>query len=115
MRMYKNIFIGTFFTFVVVFIIYTALRESKEEELLQDYKTTTAIITKMSQSVYKSPASGDFKYYVDGRMYKFSQPGDYYKYMSIGDTVLIKYAIKDHNVARVIDKYYMQKYLYLKE
>lgn len=36
-----------------------------------------------------------------------------YKDYSIGDTILIKYAVEDPELVQVVDKYYMQKYKHL--
>jgi hypothetical protein len=34
--------------------------------------------------------------------------------MNIGDSVLIEYAIQDPSIARVVDRYFMKKYRYLR-
>ncbi|HRO75734.1 MAG TPA: hypothetical protein PLP27_06280 [Crocinitomicaceae bacterium] len=101
--------------FMMVFTIYSLFRDRKENQLLEYSRTTTAILIKVSQGSPKSPSSGHFKYTIKGKEYKFSQSGDYYKDMNIGDTVFIKYAIEAPSVARVIDRYYMQKYKHLKK
>ncbi|MDH4471308.1 MAG: hypothetical protein QE487_01805 [Fluviicola sp.] len=105
--------------FAIVFLIIILLAsqfltEYEEDKLLRNSKTTFGYIKKIYHGAPKSPKHGDFKYNVGGKEYEFDQPGNY-EALKIGDTVLIEYAIADHSVARVVDKYYMKKYAYLKK
>jgi hypothetical protein len=102
-----------FFSFIGCFIVYTFIREKKDNQLLEKSIKHFAILIEIDGGNTHSPSSGDFKYKIDSKEYEFNQSGDY-SFMQVGDTVLIEYAIKDHSVARVIDKYYMQKYKHLK-
>lgn len=97
-----------------VFVLFDFYHEKKEERLLENSKIATAVLIKKKSGSVKSPASGRFVYRVQGKKYEFSQPGNYL-FMNLGDSVSIKYAVEDHSVARVVDKYYMKKYYYLKD
>lgn len=98
---------------MMIFVFIDFYQENKNEKLLENSRIATAILIKKKARAVKSPKSGRFVYRVQGKEYEFSQPGDYL-FMNIGDSVLIKYAVEDHSVARVIDKYYMRKYHYLR-
>jgi hypothetical protein len=99
---------------IIILIGSQFFNEYQNDKLLQNSKTTFGNIKKRYHGAPKSPKHGDFEYNVDGKEYEFDQPGNY-EALSVGDTVLIEYAIADHSVARVIDKYYMKKYVYLKK
>lgn len=101
-----------FFSFVGVFIIYSFLKEKKDDELLENSIEHFAILIKINEGNTHAPSSGDFRYKVKNKEHEFNQSGDY-KFMQIGDTVLIEYAIKDNSVSKVVDKYYMKKYRHL--
>lgn len=94
-------------------LIFIFFQEKREKQLLNRTKLTTAVLVKKKSGSVKSPKSGKFTYLVHGKLYEFSQPGDFL-FMNLGDTVLINYAIEDPSVARVKDKYYMKKYQDLK-
>ena len=102
------------FCFLGLFMIFHYVREMRDERALEHSRDTTAIITKIKVGGGKSPASGHFSYRVGSKEYVFSESGRF-QFAKIGDTVLIKYAIEDHSVARVKDKYYMKKYHSLKK
>lgn len=103
-----------FFSLVVIFIIYTFLKEKKDDKLLENNIEHFAILIKINEGNTHAPSSGDFKYKIKNKEYEFNQSGDY-KFMQVGDTVLVEYAVEDNSVARVVDKYYMQKYKKMKK
>ncbi|MNJ86056.1 hypothetical protein D3C87_35390 [compost metagenome] len=98
-----------FFFLIGIFIMYTFLKEKRDDRLLENSVEHFAILIEINGGNAHSPSSGDFKYKVNNEEYEFNQSGDY-KFMQVGDTVLIEYAVEDHSVARVVDKYYMNKY-----
>ena len=104
----KNI-IGLCLIFSV--IGYVFIRDNYHDYLLDNGKTksTTAILVRIKETAVKSPASGFFKYKVKNKNYIFNENRDFSS-MKIGDTLLIKYSLKNPSVARVVDKCYMQKY-----
>ena len=104
----KNI-IG--FSLIFSLLGYVLIRNSYHDYLLDNGKTksTTAILVRIKETAVKSPASGFFKYKVKNKNYIFNENRDFSS-MKIGDTLLIKYSLKNPSVARVIDKCYMQKY-----
>lgn len=104
----KNI-IG--FSLIFSLLGYVLIRNNYHDYLLDNGKTkrTTAILVRIKETAIKSPASGFFKYKVKNKNYTFNENGDFSS-MKIGDTLLIKYSLKDPSIARVVDKCYMQKY-----
>lgn len=100
---------------MLIVMFYLILRNYFHSKLLENAKETKAIlIEKSSGHGVNETANGTFKYEVQNELFEFNQSGDY-EFMNLGDTVLIEYAIEDHSVARVKDKFYMKKYLYLKK
>jgi hypothetical protein len=95
------------------FIIYNYTKEKKANVLLNDSVQVPAILIEKNEGNTHAPPSGEFKYKVGRRDYSFTESGKYGD-IQVGDTVLIKYAVKDPSVASVVDKYYMNKYQDLK-
>ena len=111
----KNV-VGAVLIFILlgVFILFRDIDRNEKNKLLEKSEETIAIILKKGGGSVNSPYNGKFKYFIDGQKYEFTQSGNF-EFMNLGDTVLIEYAIEDHSVARVKDKFYMKKYLYLKK
>jgi hypothetical protein len=101
-------------TVVLLIIIQRGCVEMREEKLLKNSKRSFGEITKILHGSSKNSKGMTFNYTVDGKKYDGYSWGDY-ELFEIGDTVLIEYAIANHSVARVVDKYYMKKYAYLKK
>lgn len=100
---------------ILIVMSYLMLRNYFDSKLLENAKETNAIlIGKSSGHGVNETANGTFKYKVQNESLEFNQSGDY-DFMKLGDTVLIEYAIENHSVARVKDKYYMKKYKHLKK
>lgn len=97
-----------------VWLVFKFFNDQNKDALLKNSKTDYAIIKMIYHGGIKNPRNADFEYSIKGKRYNFNQPGNYDAY-KIGDTILIEYAVEDHSVARVVDKYYMQKYKYLKK
>lgn len=92
------------------FFIYFITRKIYETELLKGPTNKhTAILKEIRDASSKSTKKTLVFFTVNGKDYEFYSDYDYLD-MSVGDTVLIEYAISDPNVAKVIEKYYMQKY-----
>ena len=98
--------------FIVVILI--VIKNIRNDFLLKRSREMNAIITHISHGAVRSPKRGEFEYVVNGKKHNFNEPGDYDAF-SIGDTVLIEYAVEDHSVARVVDKFYMEKNKHLQE
>lgn len=102
-------FMGLFIFFA---LLYGMLREDKRMKLFQNSKITFGyLISKYSAG--KNP-TGTFLFIYRNKMIKFDNIGDYSQ-LNKGDTVLIEYAIEDPTVARVKDKYVMQKFKHLRK
>jgi hypothetical protein len=99
-----------------VLLIYTSVRNYYDDKLLEgETKKTIAIITDINSGTgVRQIANIDFYYYAKKVKYVTNDNVDF-NFGKLGDTVLIEYAIADHSVARVVDKYYMKKYAYLKK
>lgn len=111
---WKNI-IGIFvISFFLLYPLAQYLIESNNNKLLKSAIKTKAIIVEIhtSKGIHGS-YYGIFNYSISNRLYSFKELGDFSK-LKLKDTVLIEYAIQDHSVAHVIDRYYMPKYKWLK-
>lgn len=97
-----------------LWLVFKFFSNQNKDTLLKNSKTDYALIKKIYHGGVKNPRNADFEYSVNGKQYEFNQPGDYDAF-KLGDTILIEYAVADHSVARVVDKYYMQKYKHLKK
>lgn len=99
--------------FLIFFLIQWYL-ENRENRLLKKYYKTLAIVLEVHKpEVIHGSHTGTFQYKVEGKVYVFTQIGDY-TLLKLGDTVEIKYATEDPSVAKVSDKFYMEKYHHLK-
>lgn len=98
----------------LIFVLTNYYLEKKEQKMLNNYFTTTAIVLEIHQpQVIHDSYSGTFQYEVGGKIYKFTEVGNF-SFLKLGDTVEIKYAKENHAIAKVIDKFYMSKYRNLK-
>lgn len=97
-------------------VLFSAIRNSYYEHILNGKtKRCIGIITHITNGTGVRQISGvDFYYFVNGNRYENNDNGDF-NFMKLGDTILIEYAIEDHSIARVADKYYMKKYKYLQK
>lgn len=100
--------------FLLVFLFRWWEYDYNKTMLEKGVKNSPALIIRISEGAVKVPSYGIFKYYVNGKSFELRESGNF-NLMEIGDTVLIEYAVEDHSVARVVDKYYMQQYKYLKK
>lgn len=105
------IVLGLFFIIPLIQWINEEIKSNKLKESKECY--SRLIEVHYNDAVHGS-AYGILEYQVNNKKYMLKDLGDY-RMMKIGDTVLIKYADKDHSVARVTDKYYMRKYKMLKK
>ena len=94
-------------------LLYGMLREDRRMKLFQNTEVTYGFL------IEEHHGSANFRY---GKFYFFVKnkrfdikEWHYFTELSKGDTVLIEYAIEDPSVARVKDKYYMQKYKQLRD
>lgn len=89
--------------------IYSFWNDHRTENLLiHNKKALGVFVSRNTTPVHGSP-SINVKYKVGNVSYLLKERGSFSE-LKIGDTVLVEYAVKDNSVARVIDKYYMQKY-----
>mgnify|MGYP000940153412 CR=1 FL=1 len=105
-----------FLLFVIgVLLVLSAIRDYYNKKILAgDTETLIAIITDITSGTgVRQAPDAKFYYFVKNKKYENHTNGNF-NFMEVGDTVLIEYAIEDHSVARVVDKYYMKKYKYLK-
>lgn len=98
--------------FFIVFL-YGMLREDRRMKLFQKTQVTYGFL------IEEDHGSANFRY---GKFYFFVKNNrfelkewDYFTKLSMGDSVLIEYAIEDPTVARVKDKYVMQKFKHLRK
>lgn len=100
---------------VIIFfaLLFNLLNEHRKERLLQKSNSVIGLLQKEDHSSLKFN-DGIFIFFVKNKKYIIRHKGDF-SHLKKGVTVLIEYAIEDPSVARVVDKYYMQKYKHLKE
>lgn len=107
--------VGRIVIFVMILIaVYVVVDNYRKDTLLRNSYRTTAIIKEIRHGAVRSSKRVEFTYSVNGRTYENNEPGNYDDF-AIGDTILIEYAIEDHSVARVVDKYYMKKNKHLRK
>jgi len=113
---FKRVYLPTILLFVIFFVvIFRACQNQHDTKLLENSIITNAIIIEIrTGEAVKSIPTVTYSYNVKGKIYKYEENRNIND-LRIGDTLLIEYAVEDHSVARVIDKYYMQKYKYLKK
>lgn len=105
-----------FYLIILIFFllfVYKFYKDDRESKLLKSSKETLGFLVDISEGGAHDQNHAEIKFTVNKRKYSFRHNSNF-SFMKLGDTVLIKYAVKDHNVATVIDKYYMKKYKYLK-
>jgi hypothetical protein len=92
-------------------LLYSMLKEDREMKLLQHSKVTYGYLIEEYHESAKF-RHGFFYFYAGNERIEIKE-FRYFSHLSKGDTVLIEYAIEDPTLARVKDKYYMQKYRHL--
>lgn len=99
-----------------ILLLISLIRNYYNERALEGEtgKCIAILIDIRSGEGVRQTATGTYKYLVNGRKYEYEENRNFND-LSIGDTVLIEYSIEDPSVARVVDKYYMQKYKNLKQ
>lgn len=115
-KQWKKLILVLLFSTIAVSLIVSYFQDSRKDRLLKNNNRTFAILIHSHDgTAVRAISYGVFIFRdKDNKKIKFEVSGDYTK-LEIGDTVLIEYAVEDHSIARVIDKYYMQKYRHLKE
>lgn len=105
--------VGLLALFIVGVVIARYVKNTRQENLLEDSQQTIAIFYSSSY-VRSTGYMSHFEYVAKGKKYNLRQP---MKITSLekGDTVLIEYSIKDPSVAKVVDLYYMEKYKHLRD
>ena len=93
-------------------LLFGLINEDRKQKLMQHSKITFGFLIEEDHSSLNFQ-HGTFKFQVNGKIQVFDYSGDF-SYLSKGDTVLIEYAIEDPTVAKVKDRYYMQKYRHLR-
>ena len=110
----KNIIGISLISFFIIYILIQYLVESNNSKLLENSaKVKGIIIETHTPEVIHGSYYGIFTYNIGQKKYRFKELGDF-SLLSVHDTVLIEYAIKDNSVARVVDKFYMTKHKHLK-
>lgn len=111
----KDLVGGSIIIFVMILItVYVFVDNNQKDLLLRNSCQTIAIIKEIKHGAVRSSKRVEFTYSVNGQIYEGNEPGNFDDFM-IGDTILIEYAIEDHSVARVVDKYYMKKNKHLRK
>jgi hypothetical protein len=103
------------FSVMGLLVIYQVVRNERNSQLLKKSMKCPAVLTEiLSGNGVRSSHAGTYTYVVKGDSYTYQEASNF-NMLKVGDTILIEYAVQDHSVARVVDKYYMQKYKYLKK
>ncbi|WP_343748973.1 hypothetical protein [Fluviicola sp.] len=100
--------------FVVIMSLYHFWEEYHRNEMLKIGNETFGVIVSIDPPPVHGSPSAKIAYTIKHKKYVFDEDGSF-SFMELGDTVLIRYALKDYSVAKVVDKYYMKKYKYLRE
>lgn len=99
---------------MIITLMFRINQTNNINEVLKKTKETKAIIVELKKGGVKSTAGCMFIYHVDRKEYTYFQNGKY-DFLKIGDTVLVEYSISDNSIAKIKNKYYMNKYRYLEE
>jgi hypothetical protein len=98
--------------FVIVIIIigipYKIYTNNKWDKMMAG-PTTESFATYSYFSPAKNGSYSNFIFYVNHKKYSLSESGKYY-FLSVGDSVKIRYSNKDPNYAEVINFLYMDKF-----
>lgn len=93
--------------FVLCFLIGLLFQINRESKL-ENSVETVAIVEWRSKALGKGHGVG-VRFYLKGKIVTTSMNCPCQD-IELGDTVLIKYSVKDPELAVMVDKYYMQKY-----
>ena len=105
----QQIFKVAVILFFIGFGIYFIVNKIYETEMLKGAKKELpALLMEIRESSSKSSKKALVQYKVNGNKYEFYSDGDYLN-MSVGDTVLIEYSVKDPSIAEVVNLHYMKK------
>lgn len=109
----KNLVVILLIGFAVLLSLYNLILTKKKDEKLEIGNEVYGIIISIDSAPVHGSPSSKIEYKVENVKYILVEDGNFFS-MDVGDTVLVKYSIEDHSVARVTDKYYMKKYKDLK-
>lgn len=98
--------LGLILVFILAF--YFQLRR---EEKLKNSKEVKAIIVSRSEAINGGAL---IRFKANSKLVKVQLKSGSYKFAKPGDTILIRYAIEDPELVKVVDRYYMKKYHYLR-
>ena|SRR6218665_1550565 len=114
MKRSKQLLIVTVAILLIV-ITYRGINEYRKDKALKNSKSTIGILSEIhTPKGVRDLNYGIIQYRVNGIQYE-TKSFKNYSILKLGDTVQIEYAIRDNSIARVVDKYYMKKYKYLKK
>lgn len=85
--------------FLVILSLYHFLENYHRDEMLKDGKETFGVILSIDPPPVHGSPSAKISYTVKHKKYVFDEDGNF-SFMELGDTVLIKYSLRDHSVAR---------------
>lgn len=93
----------------LVYLTYRSIKEYREDKALGNSITTVGILIDIHtpQGVNGS-YYGIIEYVVTDKHYEAKLLNDF-SMLKLGDTVQIEYAVEDHSIARLVDRYYMKK------
>lgn len=94
---------------ILFIVVFSLDKEYYRKEKFKKAKKSFAIMTAYSTGTVRHSMNGTFQYSLKNETYSFKQYEDF-SMLSIGDTVEIEYSIEDNGVAKVSNKYYMEKY-----
>lgn len=94
--------------FIAMLIGVVYFQEFRRKKSLKDFSTTSAVITYKSPGGYKSSYQIHVKYKINGKSYESDGVGgiknnNCIDKFRVGDTVLIKYSLKDPKIVSIID------------
>jgi hypothetical protein len=112
MKLLKSNIIGIWVVLIFLALLINMFIEDRNQKLLNDSKTVFGFLKYEDHASLKY-SFGTFIFFVKNKKYEVKSIGDF-SFLNQGDTVLITYAIKDPNVAKVTNRYYMRKYKKLK-
>ena len=94
---------------IIISVIIGSFIRDRRNNLLQDKTKTTKGIFKKFTDMAKVCDESDFEYQINGEKFELTVCGEF-SFLQKGDTVLIKYSLKDPSVSELMDVYYMNKY-----
>jgi hypothetical protein len=102
-----------FYTCAMLFLVWIVYRQYQRDnyitQMLKQTSITKAIIIKICDGAVRNSKRCEYIYKINKKKYTYQTRGDF-SYLKVGDTIQIKYSLKDPSIATVYNTLIMKRF-----